>query len=153
MRINELKRIAEENDYELTECLEQYELIRRNGLLTQRIIIGKARANGLWTYIKDWCDDKDVKMIKAAVEFNQTPAEDRKEEKKYIYKHKFIKTKGGNPTYLGIRQRPSISYPVLQGSNEDVFEYKVQFTDKEIERFKKEYGICLDDFEKNEVEE
>lgn len=73
--------------------------------------------------------------------------------KKYFYKHNSMKTKGGNPTYLAIRQRPSISYPVLQGSSQDIFEYKVEFTDEEMEVVKKEYGIFLDDFEKVEVGE
>lgn len=72
---------------------------------------------------------------------------------KHIYKHNFIKSKGGDDVYLAIRQRPSISYPTLQGSDEDIFEYKVEFTDEEINKAKKEHGIFLDDFEELDVKE
>lgn len=91
-------------------------------------------------------------LYKLCFEYAATPIKDRGDTSKHIYKHNFIKTKGNSFTYLAIRQRPSISYPVLQGSNQDIFEYKVDFTDEEIEEVKKEYGIFLDDFKKVEVE-
>lgn len=78
MNINELKKIAEKNEYELTECLEQYEFVRRSEIFYHRITISKVRVNGLWIFIKVWCDDKDFNMIKAVVEFAETPIEDRK---------------------------------------------------------------------------
>lgn len=86
-------------------------------------------------------------------EYASTPLDERKEEKKCFYEHKFIKTRGGNPTYLAIRQRPNNKYPILQGSCKDVFEYKIEFTDKEIKEAKKQYGIFLDDFVKKEIVE
>ena len=101
---------------------------------------------------KVYNEDKE-KLFDLLVEYAETPPEDREEIKKYFYKHNSMKTKGGNPTYLAIRQRPSISYPVLQGSSEDIFEYKVEFTDEEIKKEQKEHGISLDDFEKNEVKD
>ena len=101
---------------------------------------------------KVYNEDKE-KLFDLLVEYAETPPEDRKEIKKYFYKHNFMKTKGGNPTYLAIRQRPSISYPLLQGSSQDIFEYKVEFTDEEIKKEQKEHGISLDDFEKNEVKD
>lgn len=70
-----------------------------------------------------------------------------------LYEHNFIKSRGGNPTYIAIRQRPNNKYPILQGSYKDIFEYKVEFTDKEMEEAKKQYGIFLDDFVKKEVVE
>lgn len=95
----------------------------------------------------------DEELFDLIVEYVKTPIEEREEDKKYTYQHNFIKTKGNNSTYLAIRQRLSISYPVLQGSSQDIFEYKVEFTDEEMEEVKKEYGIFLDDFKKVEVEE
>lgn len=77
MKIDQLKRIAEENEYELTECLEQYEFIRRSKVLYHRITIGKVRVDGLWISIKVWCDEKDLNMIKASVEFTETPVDER----------------------------------------------------------------------------
>lgn len=157
MKISELKKIAKENDYKLKEKKETKEItlerkVTYDGLISNVITISLIIKNLIFIE-NEYCDDKDVKMIKAAVEFAETPPEDREEIKKYFYEHNSMKTKGGNPTYLAIKQRPSISYPVLQGSSKDVFEYKVEFTDDEIEIFRKEYGICLDNFEKNEVEE
>ena len=148
MRIDELKRIAEENDYEYEFEIDHKFTNKNNG---NYVIINSACENRIWTTIRDWCNDGDFNMIKASIEFAETPPDDREEIKKYFYKHNSMKTKGGNPTYLAIRQRPSISYPVLQGSSEDIFEYKVEFTDDEIEKAKKEHGIFLDDFEKIEV--
>lgn len=84
--------------------------------------------------------------------YSSTPEDEREEPKqKYTYKHERLKTKGGNWSYLAIRQRPSISYPILQGSDVDIHEYKVEFTDEEIEEYKKEFGINLDHYIKEEA--
>lgn len=157
MKISELKKIAEENDYELKEEKETEQIILErkvtfDAFISNVITISAVMKDLIFIKSKH-CDGKDFNMIKAAVEFAETPLEDREEIKKYFYEHNSMKTKGGNPTYLAIRQRPSISYPVLQGSSKDVFEYKVEFTDDEIEIFRKEYGICLDNFIKTEVKE
>ena len=151
MKTKEYKKIAEDNGYKYHETIysitvgkyseEDYDI---------EIKVGKLRPGRLEVTIKGFCGDESD-MILAAMELAETPPEDREEIKKYFYKHNSMKTKGGNPTYLAIRQRPSISYPVLQGSSEDIFEYKVEFTDDEIEKVKKEHGIFLDDFEKIEV--
>lgn len=85
--------------------------------------------------------------------YASTPPDERKEEKKYFYEHRFIKTKGGNPTYLSVRQRQNTNYFILQGSCKDVFEYKVEFTDKEMEETRKQDWISLDDFVKKEIVE
>lgn len=151
MKIDELKRIAEENDYVLTKSFDNYKLKRKNR--GNCIDISNVNANRVWISNISLCDDEDSNMIKAAVEFAETPIEEREEDKKYTYKHNFIRTKGNNFTYLAIRQRLSISYPVLLGSSQDIFEYKVEFTDEEMEEVKKEYGIFLDDFKKVEVGE
>lgn len=153
MKINELKRIAKENDYEYKPGFMRTRFKRKYDGYTNEIAVNEYAANYVWFSNYYHCDEKDFNMMKATMKYAETPLEDREEIKKYFYEHNSMKTKGGNPTYLAIRQRPSISYPVLQGSSKDVFEYKVEFTDDEIEIFKKEYGICLDDFEKNEVEE
>lgn len=156
MKISELKKIAKENDYKLKEEKETEQIILErkitfDGFISNVITISLMEKNLIFIKSKH-CDDKDIKMIKGAVEFAETPIGDREEIKKYFYEHNSMKTKGGNPTYLAIRQRPSISYPVLQGSSEDVFEYKVQFTDEEIKLAVKEHDIFLDDFEMIEVE-
>lgn len=153
MRTKEYKKIVEKNGYRYYET--NYSIIARKYLdeyYDIEIKVGKLRPGRLEVNIKGFCGDESD-IILEAMELAETPLDDREEKiKKYFYKHNSMKTKGGNPTYLAIRQRPSISYPVLQGSSEDIFEYKVEFTDEEIKKAQMEHGIFLDDFEKNEVE-
>ena len=151
MRTKEYKEIVEDNGYRYYETI--YSIIARKyseEYYDIEIKVGKLRPGRLEVTIKGFCGDES-NMILAAMELAETPPEDREEIKKYFYKHNFMKTKGGNPTYLAIRQRPSISYPVLQGSNQDIFEYKVEFTDEEIEEYKKEFGMNLDHYIKEEA--
>ena len=96
-------------------------------------------------------DEDKTKLFDLLIEYAKTPIDERKEEEKYFYEHRFIKTRGGDPTYLAIRQRPNYKYPILQGSYKDIFEYKVEFTDKEMEEAKNKYWICLDDFVKKSI--
>lgn len=151
MRIDELERIAKNNNFSLVEDIFTISLYWIGANNPFEIVINKKRVGDI-VIVDDLFDNVKVEnMVRAAKAFSNTPLPDRQEIKKYFYKHNSMKTKGGNPTYLAIRQRPSISYPVLQGSSEDIFEYKVEFTDDEIEKAKKEHGIFLDDFEKIEV--
>lgn len=127
------------------------------GIIADNFIIARVWKNRIYcidtynTVKVEWKNEHELFNLLA--EYARTPIKDRGDTSKHIYKHNFIKTKGDSFTYLAIRQRPSISYPVLQGSNQDIFEYKVEFTDEEIEEVKKEYGIFLDDFKKLEVED
>lgn len=149
MRIDELKRIAKENGYGYAKSFGEHNLLCEDNC--NSITINEDYINII--FIKnEICRPNDMSMIKAAVEFAETPPDEREEEKKYRYKHDSLRTKGGNWSYLAIRQRPSMSYPILQGSDIDIFEYKVEFTDKEIEGFKKEFNIKLDNFIKEDVE-
>ena len=75
MRIDELKRIAEENDYEYFESIIDYKFVRKNS--NNYITINSRCENRIWTSIQEYCDDKDFNMIKAAVELAETPPEDR----------------------------------------------------------------------------
>lgn len=85
MKISELKRIAEENDYEF-EKLKDYEeivLIRKvsvDGFLANFITISLNFENQIFVKIIH-CDERDFNMLKAAVEFAETPPEDREKDK------------------------------------------------------------------------
>lgn len=150
MRINELEKIARENEYELTKCLEQYEFVRRSKILYHRITIGKVRANRLWISIKVWCDDKDFKMIKAAVKFAETPIEEREEEKKFYLEHRYFKYPDGGSkyfTYNRFSDTPSLGCIYFEE-----IDY-AKFTLKEIEEIKEKFNTDLADFELVEVEE
>lgn len=65
----------------------------------------------------EWRNEDD--LFKLMVEYASTPIEEREEEK-YRLKHKYIKTRNGNPSYLALMHRPSISYPVLVGSDKNL---------------------------------
>lgn len=149
MKITELNKIAEENEYKLNNDYLRLRFKREVECGVNKIDINTCY-NTLWISNPLYCDEKDLNMIKASMKFCETPLKDREAEK-YFYKHNSMKTKGGNPTYLAIRQRPSISYPVLQGSSEDIFEYKVEFTDEEIQMYQDIFNISLDNFIKMEV--
>lgn len=80
MRIDELKRIAEENDYELKKSLDKYRLTHK--YCDNYITINGLCKNRLWISIPFYYDERDFNMIKAAVEFTDTPPEDREDEEK-----------------------------------------------------------------------
>ena len=155
MRIDELTKIALNNKYSIERRYraghDEIVLYSHHYEIDRQVVRINNETKGILFISNGSSGVNDLNVIKASIEFAETPPEDREEIKKYFYKHNSMKTKGGNPTYLAIRKKPSISYPVLQGSSEDIFEYKVEFTDEEIEEVKKEYGIFLDDFEKIEV--
>ena len=151
MKIKELKRIAKENDYILSRPFGDFTFTE--GVGENYINISGDYKNRIWFSIPSFCNEKDFNMIKAAVEFAETPLEEREVPKKYYLKHRWAKTKNGNWMYLALRQRPSISYLTLQGSDKDIFEYQVRFTREEIDEIKEEYNTDLSDFEIVEVEE
>lgn len=86
MKIYELERIAEENYYEFRESLE-YEaisLVRKislDGLISNHISINLNAENQVFIENRH-CEEKDLKVIKAAIELAETPPEDREKEEK-----------------------------------------------------------------------
>lgn len=79
MKISELKRIAEENNYELTEYGIHYKLTHK--YCDNNITINNFSKNRLWISIPFFCDEVDFNMIKAAVKFAEIPPEDREKDK------------------------------------------------------------------------
>lgn len=155
MKINELKTIAKENDYELKEEkeIEQITLERKvtfDGFISNVITISSAMKDLIFIKSKH-CDNKDFNMIKAAVEFAETAIEDREEEKKFRLKHKWI-TSGGFYMYVTHHTKPyGEVYELLSWRYGEI--NGMQFTLKEIEKIKKEFNTDLKDFEMVEVEE
>ena len=147
MRIDELKKIAEENDYELRSDLWQHSL-KRKGCDTYININGKIE-NRIWVSIVTICDEKDFKMLKAAVEFAETPPEDREEEKKFYLEHRWLDSENEanylnfeiDEFYYSLDSKPEVSW------------VKTKFTLKEIEEIKEKFDTDLADFELVEVEE
>ena len=155
MKIDELKRIAKENDYKLENKHNQLEHkleFRRNtgGLedILNQIAIREGIENRIFFNI-NYCNEKDLNMIKASIEYAETPLEDREEEKKFYLKHRWMD--GENEAnylnfvisgfYYTLNTKPEASWA------------KTKFTINEIEDIKKKLGTDLDDFELVEVEE
>lgn len=81
MKIDELERIAEENDYVFNESLEYKTItltreISVDGFITNHITINSNAENQVFIE-NGFCDDKDFNMFKAAVEFAETPISER----------------------------------------------------------------------------
>ena len=147
MKINELKRIAEENDYELTEDGIHYKLTHK--YCDNYIAINYSCKNQLWISIPCFSDEEDFDMIKAAVEFAETPLEDRVEEKKFYLKHRYLQSSLTNVNNI-------LNYSVTDStlalsSAAHVSRYKTIFTLNEIEEIKEKFDTDLADFELVEV--
>ena len=84
MRIDELKRIAEENEYKQLENkhkqfehkLEFKRYTGGLGNIVNKIVIREEVENRIFFSINH-CDEKDLKMIKASIEFSETPIAER----------------------------------------------------------------------------
>lgn len=148
MKIDELKRIAEENDYVLTKSFDNYKLERKNS--GNCIDISNVNTNRVWISNISICDDKDFNMIKAAVKFAETPIEERGEEKKFYLEHRYFRFYNGSSKYLGmdlLKDKPDLYSKIA-------YEWvKNQFTRKEIDEIKEKYNTDLSDFEEKEVED
>ena len=79
MKIDKLKRIAKENDYGYFGARGGFFDFRResDGAL---ISISMSELNNISFLDLDSCDEKDLNMIKAAIEFAETDPDDREEE-------------------------------------------------------------------------
>ena len=149
MKINELKRIAEENDYELSRSIGDFKF-EKNGDRNY-IIINKNVTNRIWISVTTYCEDKDFNMIKAAVEFAETPIDEREEEKEFYLKHRWLRCLGG--CALLHESTKFHTFVLMGGFGEVPKDYKMKFTQKEIDEIKEKFNTDLSDFELVEVGE
>ena len=75
MRIDELKRIAKENDYEYEPFWLEHKFTKKQS--GNCIRISGTVEKTLWIDNQNWCDWSDFEMIKASVEFAETPVDER----------------------------------------------------------------------------
>lgn len=90
-----------------------------------------------------------VEMLEALCELSKTPFEERREEKKYYLKHRFL-VEEGDCNYL------NYDHSLRELNLSDIGQSKsiqTQFTQTEIEEIKEKCDTTLDDFEQIEVEE
>lgn len=152
MKIDELKRIAKENEYSIKKYDEfkVYKLVRKIGeydVVVNTISIDADIRNRLFLNTV-YSDENDMNMIKAAVEFAETAIEDREEEKKFYLKHRWIK--GCVIMYL---YRNTLNGYCYLGDKKCRPHRQKMFTLKEIEEIKEKFDTDLVDFELVEVAE
>lgn len=87
-------------------------------------------------------------LFNLLVEYSSTPIEERKEEKKYYLKHRFVQNATGS-FYMNYKTEDK-KYVLSDSLETD--DYKTKFTKKEIEEIKQKFNTSLDDFEIIEVE-
>lgn len=149
MRIDELKRIAKENGYVYSRPLKDFKFENKDN--DHRISINSEFKDRLWVSNTNWCDDEVFNMIKAAVEFAETPIEDREEEKKFYAKHRYLVQAGDYTTaFLNYATNNDRLYVYTKAQTYSV---KTQFTLKEIEEIKIKFDTDLTDFELVEVKD
>lgn len=96
--------------------------------------------------------DEDTKkeLYKLCFEYAQTPVEDRKEEKKFYLKHRWMRNINGFSRALKIDIEDGTADVGLMCPS---LGYKNQFTKKEIEEIKEKFNTDLADFKEVEVGE
>lgn len=151
MKLIELKKIAKQTNYRIKRAECELILLRdvgNDGVIVNKIIIDLSKENLL--FINNmFCDEKDLQMIKAAVEFAETPVSDREVDMKNFLVHKFMR--GGKnlyyPGYLMQCHTTDLMYignDVVDGRS---YSYdRKTFTMEEIEKIKKENNAKLKDF-------
>ena len=91
------------------------------------------------------------KLYKLCFEYANTPVMDRKEEKKFLIKHKYLVSKSFYPVYMVWHKSKDV-YRVINCKVDNLV-YQVQFTLNEIEEIKQKLNTDLADFESVEVKE
>lgn len=151
MKLIELKKIAKQTNYRINraECeLTLFRDVGNDGVIVNKILIDLSKESLL--FINNmFCDEKDLQMIKATVEFAETPLSDRELDMKNFLVHKFMR--GGNnlsyPGYLMQCYDVDLMYignDVVDGRS--FSNNRKTFTMDEIEKIKKENNAKLKDF-------
>lgn len=90
-------------------------------------------------------------LYKLCFEYANTPVMDRKEEKKFLIKHKYLVSKANCQVNLAKNKEKNV-YRVINCKVDNLV-YQVQFTLNEIEEIKQKLNTDLADFELVEVKE
>lgn len=152
MKINELKRIAEENNYEFSKEFGYFCFEKRNH--TNHIDIRGDVENRIWITTGIICDDADFNMIKASVKFAETPIDEREDEKKFRLMHRWLfDRRWFLCLYRNECGEMGVSRYTENVETKDLGKIQVHFTKKEIDEIKEKYNTELSDFEIVEVEE
>ena len=151
MKLIELKKIAKQTNYRIKRAECELILLRdvgNDGVIINKIIIDLSKENLLFMN-NMFCDEKDLQMIKATIEFAETPVSDRELVMKNYLVHKFMRG-GNNLSYPGyLMQCSSIDLMYIGNDVVDGRSYsndRKTYTMEEIEKIKKENNTELKDF-------
>lgn len=106
------------------------------------------------TYLFEQMDEKHQEELhELLTAYSSTPVDEREDpNQKYTYKHKYLKTKHGDDTYLAISLKSlGKLYSHLEREVTPNKNYQCLFTNTEIEKYNKELGIDLDNYIKEEA--
>ena len=132
-----------------------YEIESDNGYLyiklpnsnqARECVIGYVGVNKPYILSSDF-DWEDEKVLDLMVEYSKTPIDERREEKKYYLRHRWLVSDRDN--YLAIDLEEDTLYLDYKGQCDWI---KSVFTQKEIDEIKEKYDTNLSDFEIIEVE-
>lgn len=96
----------------------------------------------------DLCDEDKKSLFKLLMAYASTPPDERGEEKKCHWQHRWMDGVNGNFLNLDLED----DYLYLDDKKERWYK-KTTFTQKEIDEIKEKYNTDLSDFERVEVEE
>lgn len=153
MKIKEFIKRVEELGYLVNEGYVDWQISRI--CKGQDLLVAIVNKNNLCRISTDWWDIPDEeksKLLDIIVEFAKTPIEDRKEEKKFYLKHRFLTSLLGEMKYSFINYNTKYN-EIFLSNKESLGETKTRFTLKEIEEIKERFDTDLADFELVEVEE
>lgn len=106
------------------------------------------------TFLFEQMDVENQKELHELLsKYSSTPEDEREEpNQKYSYKHKYLKTKHGDDTYLAISLKSlGKLYSHLESEVTLNNNYQCLFTNAEIEKYSKELDIDLDNYIKEEA--
>lgn len=148
MKYKELERVAIESCYSIKRIgINTIIEKKRNGYISTIII--KENQKGKIIIDAEISYPHESEVVKAAVEYANTPLDERQEEKKYYLRHKFM-CGFEKDTFLNV---DDLNRAVYLGNNAQSSSIQTQFTQEEIDEIKKKYNTDLKDFEIIEVEE
>lgn len=156
MKTKELKKIARENGYKISDDDVTLSLIRENCVSKNEIDISKVCVNRIWIKNGSYVRNSDVSVMEAAIKCAKTPPEDR--EERFYLKHKWVSSGDGsrenylNKTYPNeARDEASVIYFI--STKNELSLIRTKFTQAEIDEIKSRLDTNLEDFEQVEVEE
>lgn len=145
MTYKELEKIAEDNGYEIKNDIDYVILTKYKENI---IKIYNFKEDIMFSTIKV-CFKNDFLMLQASLKYAETPLADRYAEKKYYLKHRFVGEYDCDKFLNYILPDDKL----ILSDNKDVEDYKIKFTQREIDDIKERYDTDLSDFIIEEVKE